>query len=704
MTELGSIIKTARERHEITLREAEEQCGVSNSYLSQIENGKIKKPSPDILNKLSLFYQIPYEMLLEKAGYPRSSYGTDTANSSGEIALNRHSVEKKLKQETGERNKAEETLREIEKSLHEAYKLAHIGAWDWKADTDTVTWTEELYRIAGLDPLLPAPTYTEHSTIYTPESWKVLKTAVERAMETGETYQLELELLRPDGSTRCVNAFCGVKYATSGHLNGLYGIVQDITERKRAEEALKESERFLASTLDGLSSHIAVIDASGEIVLTNRAYRNFAAQNGVDPCAVSEGTNYIAICDAARGEGSDEAALFGEAIRRVLDGSCPSFELEYPCHSPDKKRWFIGRVTPFQGDGPRRAVVAHEDITERKRADEALRASEEQYRLLSESSFDAIYVITRDDTIEYVNETGAKMLGFSRGDIIGKPRSDFFTKKIAGDQLRQLDEVFTSGKPSFYETPATFREMVSWQNTHLVPLKDEAGNTDRVLGISRDVTEKKQSELEIRELSLHLITIQEEERQRVARDLHDSVGQTVLAAKLNIEAYLKNKSDMDRLGKGLSFLDRASQELRSIYTGLYPSILDDLGLEAAVRWYAKHYLEANGISASLDIALEAEIRHDMAVNLYRIIQEVLSNVLKHSGADSLRLKLYEKSGVITMTVRDKGIGFDRKAIGLDKFGLVGLRYRARLMGGECIIDSKEGEGTTITVTAMRAAP
>jgi two-component system NarL family sensor kinase len=253
--------------------------------------------------------------------------------------------------------------------------------------------------------------------------------------------------------------------------------------------------------------------------------------------------------------------------------------MEYPCNAPDRKRWFIGRVTPFQGDGPRRAVIAHEDITERKNA-----------------------------------------------------------------------------------------------------------------------------ELEILSLSGHLLSIQEDERQRVARDLHDSVGQTVLAAKLNIEAYRKKRSDRERLSDSLAFLDRASQELRSIYTGLYPSILDDLGFEAAVRWYAKHILEANGISTSLGIALESEINHDTAVNLYRIIQEVLSNVLKHSGADSVKLEIHEKGGILMLTVQDKGIGFDEKAVGLDKFGLVSLRYRARLLGGECRIDSIIGEGTTVTVTVMRAAP
>ena len=104
---------------------------------------------------------------------------------------------------------AREALHESRERLREAHRLAHIGVWEWDAATDTVTWTEELYRIAGRDPTLPAPTYAEHASLYTAESWGRLQAAVERALETGEPYRLELELVRPDGATRWVNAFGG---------------------------------------------------------------------------------------------------------------------------------------------------------------------------------------------------------------------------------------------------------------------------------------------------------------------------------------------------------------------------------------------------------------------------------------------------------------------------------------------------------------
>lgn len=162
-------------------------------------------------------------------------------------------------------------------------------------------------------------------------------------------------------------------------------LAQDITERKQAEADLRNAERQLRSTVDGLSAHIAVLDEYGEIILTNKSYRDFAEQNGIEPRAVSEGTNYLAVCDTVSGsEHSEEAKPFAEGIREVLSGKRQSFELEYPCHAPDEKRWFIGRVTPFAGKGPRRVIIAHENITERigeallrKQAEETLIASRE---------------------------------------------------------------------------------------------------------------------------------------------------------------------------------------------------------------------------------------------------------------------------------------------------------------------------------------
>ena len=190
---------------------------------------------------------------------------------------------------------AHEALRESREALREAHGLAHIGVWEWEAASDTVIWTEELYRIAGLDPRLPAPTYAEHSRIYTPESWRRLQAAVDRALETGEPYRLELELVRPDGATRWVNAVGGATSDDGGGGLRLCGTVQDISETKLAEAEIrglnvgleqrvaartadleavnKELEAFVYSAAHDLRAPLRAIDGFSQMVVEDAAER-----------------------------------------------------------------------------------------------------------------------------------------------------------------------------------------------------------------------------------------------------------------------------------------------------------------------------------------------------------------------------------------------------------------------------------------------
>lgn len=163
------------------------------------------------------------------------------------------------------------------------------------------------------------------------------------------------------------------RYDEPGREPYILGHVVDVTEQKRAEEALHESERFLRTTLDSLSAHIAIVDDAGEIVAINRAWRRFARKNGYEHPRDGLGQNYLAICEAAAGEHSEGADAVAQGIRAVLARRADFFYQEYPCHSPKEQRWFVVRVTPFEGSGPARAAVAHENITPRKKAEMALK-------------------------------------------------------------------------------------------------------------------------------------------------------------------------------------------------------------------------------------------------------------------------------------------------------------------------------------------
>jgi PAS domain-containing protein len=194
--------------------------------------------------------------------------------------------------------------------------------------------------------------------------------------------------------------------------------VSSIPDDRYSGEQFCESEPFARSALDSLSAHIAILDESGVIVFVNESWRAFAASNGAVG-NVAEGANYLRVCESMVGKQSVDAAAFAKGIRSVLSDQREEFALEYPCHSPTDKRWFIGRVTRFPDDGPSLAVVAHENITERKQAEEALRLRD---RAIAASSNGIVITDPNqpDDPIIYVNPAFANMTGYSARETLGR--------------------------------------------------------------------------------------------------------------------------------------------------------------------------------------------------------------------------------------------------------------------------------------------
>jgi len=307
-----------------------------------------------------------------------------------------------------------ESLRRTEAVLKEALQAAQMGTWEWALDTDTVTWDENLFRIAGLDAKEPVPRYQGHSAFLTPASWDYMKLAVEKALTTGTPYELDLELVRPDGSKRWVIDRGKARRDASGRITHLYGTLQDITERKRAEQLNQQYEKVVEST----DEWIAVIDREYRYVLANRSY---LAYHGLTQEQVL-GTTLADLL------GED---FFATVIKKRLDecfrGKVIHFEVSYHFQRHGQRDLQVSYY-PIEGDeGVRRVAFVLQDITERKRAEDALRASEARYRTLFENNVAAIICSTPEGRILDCNGPAARVLGYeSPQEVMGLSMLDFY--------------------------------------------------------------------------------------------------------------------------------------------------------------------------------------------------------------------------------------------------------------------------------------
>jgi two-component system sensor histidine kinase UhpB len=360
-------------------------------------------------------------------------------------------------------------------------------------------------------------------------------------------------------------------------------------------------------------------------------------------------------------------------------------------------------------------TVILRDITARKRADEALRESAERYQRLVELVPDAI-CIERDDRIVFLNRACIQLLGSdSPVGVLGKSPLEFI-------------------HPDFHAVAAARRhrlasglEINPVMDQQIVRLDGEVRDVEiaeasfydegsmAFLSVLRDVTDRKRGERELREsreqlrqLSASLQAVREEEKARIARELHDELGQALTGLKMDLAQLVSQLAPEQRGAIGQAdamkaLIETTVASVRRIATELRPLMLDDLGLLSTIEWLVSDFSRRTGIAVELTLPkVEFELDSELSTALFRVLQESLTNVARHAGASRVRITLSATESDVQLTVDDNGKGFGASLeSGPKTFGLLGMRERATILGGELAVHSNPGAGTSIMMTVPR---
>jgi diguanylate cyclase (GGDEF)-like protein/PAS domain S-box-containing protein len=270
------------------------------------------------------------------------------------------------------RRYSEDTYRESTRLFHATFDIAPVGIVHVGLDGKILLANQRWCQMTGYTEDQMSSLMAQH--LLAPGEEYAISSIIKLLSEAppSATHCYDKRYRRKDGSIFWSAVAISLLRDADNKPKHLIAVVEDITERKQMEQALRESERFLHSTLDALTKHICVIDEEGRILAVNKAWREFALANGAPPDTVWEKINYLAVCEQAAGIGADEAHAFAAGIRAVARGEQKEFSIEYTCHSPVEKRWFIARVARFPEDGPTRLVIAHYNVTKTKAAEQHL--------------------------------------------------------------------------------------------------------------------------------------------------------------------------------------------------------------------------------------------------------------------------------------------------------------------------------------------
>lgn len=411
----------------------------------------------------------------------------------------------------------------------------------------------------------------------------------------------------------------------------------------------------------------------------------------------------------------EDRNLLKNKIYNFSEYNISNFEIELRmlCKN-DITKWFFvrGNIIRDAEGKAERVIATNVDISNLKLIDFELRKSEEKLRLAVENYPDSFIIYNSKRQIEYVNYNSERIAGKSREYIIGKIDEEIFPPEVVNQYLSILIETIKTKKRTSKEISI---KTYDGKNLDLimtyVPLLNENGEIHQVVGTSQNITEIKKVQFELmeskekyRKLAAKQQLIREDERLRISREIHDELGQALTALKLDTMILKKklNKDDNDSISKSdkmIKDIDSTINQVRKISYQLRPSVLDDFGIIAAIESEIEEFGTRTNIKCNLISDLEElKLHKNISIGIFRIFQECLTNIARHSQADLVEVEISMLKNNLQLSISDNGIGLDQNQIESDKsIGLLGMKERAILIGGKLSFSNSKNGGTKVTL-------
>ena len=591
------------------------------------------------------------------------------------------------------RKNAEAKLASSNERLRLAMEAGGSIGWDWDIATGRDFLFGDIRSFLGIASDTHVTSVQEFFEYIHPEDRTRVAQAVAHARQSRSVYYSEFRISVQDRPTRWIASRGEFKYAPDGTAARMFGIAVDVTEKKRMEEALKKSEEKFSTAFRQSPMALTIASvAGGRFIEVNDTYQEITGwmrDEIVGRSAIDLGI-WVDIGQRA------------EIVRQLSTrGSVRAFEFDFHHKTGDVKTGTMSaELIEVEGEPCILAVVA--DITERKRADAALRESEERFRLVANCSPVAIWMSDVNHTLIYANPSWREITGQRFETNLEKVWKESIHPEDLEQYLEKIKQA-SDGQQSFrveYRVRRCNGEYL-WILDSGSPRFNGDASFAGYIGSAVDITEVKQAELVRATMNQRLIAAHEEERALVAGELHDDIVQRLVLLVLILTGFERALTAplpalREKVEEARRQVEDLCKDVQALSRSLHPSIPRRLGLAKAAASLCAELSRQNVEVAFESESVPRDLPEEVSLCLYRVMQESLKNAIKHSGSRHLRVLITGQSNEIHLAVRDSGIGFNlAEATKGRGIGLNSMRERLKLVNGSLYIDSQPFHGTTV---------